>query len=119
MGYLLYGVISTLIWMMPLISSILAHRSAAYSCREESLSPRVALALSHCLRWMGKLLAIVHFFSCIFQYSNFYNRCFCNSSAFSRPGAAYAMIIDTTAQAVQPMAARIGALVLACTSASI
>ncbi|KAG1751847.1 hypothetical protein EDB19DRAFT_1203933 [Suillus lakei] len=122
MGYLLYGVISTLIWMMLLMSSILAHHSAAYSSRE-SLSPRIALALSHCLRRTGKLLAIINFvliiLACVFQYSNFYDRCFCNSSVFSRRGAAYAVIIETAAQAAQAKTAWIGALVLACTSASI
>ncbi|KAG1816879.1 uncharacterized protein BJ212DRAFT_181309 [Suillus subaureus] len=121
MGYLLYGVISTLIWMMLLMSSILAHYSAAYSHRK-SLSARVALALSHFLRWMGKLWAVINFFlvvlACIFQYSNFYDRCFCNSSVFSRRGAAYTVIIETAAQAGRAKTAWIVALVLACTSAS-
>ncbi|KAG1773688.1 hypothetical protein EV702DRAFT_1009781 [Suillus placidus] len=122
MGYLIYGVISTLIWMMLLLSSILAHHSSAYS-RRRLLSARIALALSHFLRWTGKLWAIINSFlivlACIFQYSNFYDRCFCNSSVFSRRGSAYAVIIETAAQAAQAKAAWIGALVLACTSASI
>ncbi|KAG2117043.1 uncharacterized protein F5147DRAFT_811149 [Suillus discolor] len=117
MGYLLYGAISTLIWMMLLVSSILAHYSAA-GRRRVSLSARVAIASSHILRWTGKLLAIVNFFlvilACVFQYSNFYDRCFCNSSVFSRGGAAYDVIIETTAN----NGAWIGALVLACASAS-
>jgi hypothetical protein len=121
-GYLLYGVISTLVWMMLLMSSILAHSSAA-DPRRVSLSTRVALAFSHILRWTGKLLAMLNFFlaimACIFQYSSFYDRCYCNSSVFSRRGAAYAVIIETTAQAAQAKAAWIGALVLACTSASV
>ncbi|KAG2151698.1 hypothetical protein BD769DRAFT_1623497 [Suillus cothurnatus] len=108
MGYFLYGVISTLIWMMLLMSSILAHYSAAYSHRPPP-SARVALALSHCLRWTGKLCA----------YSNFYDRCFCNSSVFSRRGGAYAVIIETAAEAKRTKAAWIGALALACTSASV
>ncbi|KAG1728557.1 hypothetical protein EDB19DRAFT_157705 [Suillus lakei] len=120
MGYLLYGVISTLVWMMLLMSSILAHYSTA---DPRQLSARVALAFSHVLRWMGKLLAIINFFlvvlACVFQYSSFYDRCYCNSSVFSRQGAAYAVIIETTAQAAQAKAAWIGALVLACTSASV
>ncbi|KAG1847790.1 hypothetical protein C8R48DRAFT_837120 [Suillus tomentosus] len=121
LGYLLYGAISTLVWMMLLISSILAH-SAAADPRRASLSTRVALAFSHILRWTGKLFAILNFFlaimASVFQYSNFYDRCFCNSSVFSRGGAAYDVIIETTAQAAQAKAAWIGALVLACTSAS-
>ncbi|KAG1744309.1 hypothetical protein EDD22DRAFT_291625 [Suillus occidentalis] len=122
MGYLLYGVISTLIWMMLLMSSILAHSSAAEP-RRVSLSARASLAFSHILRWTGKFLAILNLclliMACVFQYSNFYDRCYCNSSVFSRRGAAYAVIIETAAQAAQAKAAWIGALVLACTSASV
>ncbi|KAG2125936.1 hypothetical protein BD769DRAFT_1776269 [Suillus cothurnatus] len=122
MDYFLYGVMSTLIWMMLLMSSILAHYSAAYSHRPPP-SARVALALSHCLRWTGKLCAVINFFlvvlACVFQYSNFYDRCFCNSSVFSRRGGAYAVIIETAAEAERAKAAWIGALALACTSASV
>ncbi|KAG1867101.1 hypothetical protein C8R48DRAFT_671978 [Suillus tomentosus] len=57
MGYFLYGAISTLIWMMLLVSSILAQYSAA-DPRRVSLSTRVAIKSSHVLRWTGKLLAI-------------------------------------------------------------
>ncbi|KAG1820504.1 uncharacterized protein BJ212DRAFT_1297883 [Suillus subaureus] len=122
MSYLLYGAISTLIWMMLLMSSILAHSSAA-DPRQVSPSARVTLAFSHVLRWTGKSLALLNFFlaimACVFHYSNFYDTCYCNSSVFSRRGAAYAVIIETTAQAAQAKAAWIGALVLACTSASV
>jgi hypothetical protein len=67
---------------------------------------------------MGKLLAIANslwvVLMCIFQYSGFYDTCFCNSSMT----AAYVTVIETTAQAALAKAAWIGALVLACTSAS-
>ncbi|KIK39143.1 hypothetical protein CY34DRAFT_89767, partial [Suillus luteus UH-Slu-Lm8-n1] len=126
MGYLLYGAISTLIWMMLLMSSVLAHHSAAYSGRlSRSASARIALALSHFLRWMGKLCAVINFFlvicTCIFQYSNFYDRCFCNSSVFSRGlgGGAYAVIIESATQIAQAQTAWTGALILACSSSSI
>ncbi|KAG1777418.1 hypothetical protein EV702DRAFT_1179523 [Suillus placidus] len=123
LSYLIYGVVSTVIWMMLLTSSILAHYSAAaaYSNRK-SLSARVPLAFSHCLRRMGKLLAIANSLwvvsICILQYSDFYDTCFCNSSMISRGNAAaYITIIETTAQAALAQAAWIGALFLACTSA--
>ncbi|KAG1836978.1 hypothetical protein DFJ58DRAFT_749620 [Suillus subalutaceus] len=122
LGYLLYGVISTLVWMMLLLSSILAHSSAA-DPRRVSLYARLALAVSHVLRWTGKSLALLNFFlatmACVFQYSSFYDRCYCNSSVFSRGSTAYAVVIETTAQAAQAKTAWIGALVLACTSASV
>ncbi|KAG1825582.1 uncharacterized protein BJ212DRAFT_1314938 [Suillus subaureus] len=122
LGHLLYGVVSTTIWMMLLISSILAHYSAAYSYRA-SLSARVALTFSHLLRRMGKLLAIANslwvVLTCILQYSGFYNTCFCNSSVISRGNAAaYITIIETTDQAALAKVAWIGALFLVCTSVS-
>jgi len=124
MSYLIYGAFSTLIWMLLLTSSILAHHSAAYSRRmSSSPSACVALTWSHWLRWTGKLLAIVNtivvILASVFQYSGFYDRCFCNSSVFSRGGTAYAVIIETAAQAAQAKSAWIGALVMACTSAAI
>jgi hypothetical protein len=108
--------------MMLLTSSILAHYSAAYYYRA-SLSARVALAFSHLLRRMGKLLAITNFIwvisACILQYSGVYDTCFCNASVISRgEAAAYVTIVETAAQLALTKAAWIGALVLACTSAS-
>lgn len=122
LSYLLYGVVSTIIWMMLLMSSILAHYYAAYSYRA-SLSERVALACSHSLRRMGKLLAIANsvwvVLMCILQYSGFYHTCWCSSNMIHRGNtAAYITIIETTAQAALAKAAWIGALFLACTSAS-
>lgn len=119
LSYLLFGVISTLIWMMLLMSSILAHYSAGYSHRN-LLSARAALTLSHWLRRMGKALAVANsiwvVLACTFVYSSFYNTCFCNSSVVSRGGAAYNVIIATAGQAAQLRAAWIGGLVVACTS---
>jgi len=122
MGYLIYGALSTLAWMMLLSSSILAHYSSAsyYRRMPTSLSDRIAMAFSHGLRRMGKLLAIINTFvvilASVFQYSGFYDRCFCNSSVFSRGTAGYNVIIETVAQAAQAKSSWIGALVLACGS---
>ncbi|KAG1739815.1 uncharacterized protein EDB91DRAFT_368426 [Suillus paluster] len=120
LSYLLYGAISTLIWMMLLTSSILAHYAAGYSHRP-SLSARIALALSHGLRRMGKILAIANSIwvvvSCIFVYSNFYDTCYCNSSVVSRGTGSYDAIIETAPQAAVLRAAWIGAVAMASTSA--
>ncbi|KAG2123569.1 hypothetical protein DEU56DRAFT_924051, partial [Suillus clintonianus] len=122
LSYLVYAGLSTLVWMLLLMSSILAHYSAAYS-RRASLSARAALALSHCLRRMGRLLAIANSIwvvtACIFQYSSFYDTCFCKSSVIGRGKAAYTVIIESTAQAAQVKAAWIGSIVLASGSALI
>ncbi|KAG1845520.1 hypothetical protein DFJ58DRAFT_893770 [Suillus subalutaceus] len=132
LSYFIYGAVSTIIWMMLLISSILAHYSAAYSNRkpssarespprQEPLSARVSLALWHCLRRMGKLLAITNsgwvITTCILQYSDIYDTCFCNSSMLSRGAAAYITIFETSAQAALAKSAWFGALSLACGSA--
>ncbi|KAG1748358.1 uncharacterized protein EDB91DRAFT_876367 [Suillus paluster] len=102
LSYLIYGGISTLVLAMLLMSSILAHYSASCSKRA-SLAARVTLASSHWLRRMGKLLAIVNaiwvVLVCMFQYSNVYDTCFCKSSVIGRGKAAYAVIIETSAQA--------------------
>ncbi|KAG1828777.1 hypothetical protein EV424DRAFT_1317727 [Suillus variegatus] len=119
LSYLLFGVTSTLIWMLLLMSSILAHYSAGYSHRKVR-SARVALVLSHWLRWAGKTLAVANsiwlVLACAFVYSSFYNTCFCNSSVVSRGEAAYNVIIETAAQAAQLRVAWIGGLIVACTS---
>jgi hypothetical protein len=123
MSYLIYGGLSTLIWVLLLTSSILAHYSATYSRRtREPLSARIVMGLSHWLRWTGKLLAIINsavvVLTSVFQYSSFYDRCYCNSSVFSRGGDAYAVIIETATQAAQSKSAWIGAVALACVSAA-
>jgi hypothetical protein len=110
---------------MLLLSSILAHHSASQPVyfNRAPLSARVALASSHWLRMTGKLLAIVNSVwlvtLCIFQYSSFYDTCYCKSSVIGRGGAAYSVIIESTAQVAQVKATWIGTLALASTSALI
>jgi hypothetical protein len=110
---------------MLLLSSILAHHSASQPVyfNRALLSARVALASSHWLRMTGKLLAIVNSVwlvtLCIFQYSNFYDTCYCKSSVIGRGKAAYAVMIESTAQVAQVKATWIGTLALASTSALI
>ncbi|OJA11442.1 hypothetical protein AZE42_04578 [Rhizopogon vesiculosus] len=119
LAYIIYGVISTVIWMMLLVSSVLAHYSAAHS-RRVSLPARVALALSHWLRWMAKLLAIVNSMwavaLCAIVYSNVFNTCFCNSSMFSRGKGAYNVVREITAQVALVKATWIVSLVMASIS---
>ncbi|KAG2123593.1 hypothetical protein DEU56DRAFT_47123 [Suillus clintonianus] len=122
LGYLIYGAVSTAIWIMLLISSVLAHYSGPRSS-SQALPARVALVFSHLLRWMGKLLAIANsiwvIVTCIFQYSYFYDTCYCNSSMIIRgKTAGYMTIMETTAQVAQTKSAWIGGLVLACASAA-
>ncbi|KAG1769626.1 hypothetical protein EDD22DRAFT_843540 [Suillus occidentalis] len=120
LSYLIYGAVSTVIWMMLLISSILAHYSKGH-INQKSVFALVPLALSVCLRRMGKLLAIANsiwvILTCVLQYSDFYDTCFCNSSMISRGQAAYITIIETSAQAFLAKVAWYGALSLSLGSA--
>lgn len=122
LSYLIYGAVSTVIWMMLLISSILAHYSDPAGCSDrKSVFVVVPLAFSVCLRRMGKLLAIANslwvILTCVLQYSDFYDTCFCNSSMISRRQAAYITIIETSAQAFQAKVVWYGALSLSLGSA--
>lgn len=126
MSYLMYGAVSTVIWMMLLASSVLAHYSIQPpfhdTHKQKRLSAGRALArnISHLLRWAGKALAIANsiwvVLACTFVYSNLYDTCFCNASVFSRGKAAYSVIIESAAQAAQLKAASSGALAMACVS---
>ncbi|KAJ8594882.1 hypothetical protein M405DRAFT_783992 [Rhizopogon salebrosus TDB-379] len=120
LSYLLYAAISTVVWMMLVLSSILVHYSAAPSHRK-CLFARVALALSHWLRRVAKLLAIANsiwvILMCALQYSQFYDTCYCNASVTSRGKAAYTVIIQSATQIREARTAWIGSLVLACSSA--
>ena len=91
-SYILYGTISTMIWLVLLLSSYLAHHA---KLRHDSGVPRsgmnsvtVAEGLATFLRRLSILaagfntLGIV--LACVFQFSNFYSTCYCNSSVLGR-----------------------------------
>ncbi|KAG2130899.1 hypothetical protein DEU56DRAFT_954381, partial [Suillus clintonianus] len=122
MSYLIYGVLSTIIWFMLLISSILAHYTSDDDSNKQKPARYLwARAISNCLRWMGKTLAVANSIwvvvACTFVYSGLYDTCFCNSSEISRGKAAYVVIVQTAAQTAQLKTAWIGAVGMACTSA--
>ncbi|KAF9461781.1 hypothetical protein BDZ94DRAFT_1262981 [Collybia nuda] len=81
-SYILYGGLSTVIWMMLVLSSILSRYSTATT--KSTFLTRTAAQLSIFLRRCGKVLAVFNTIlviaSGIFQFSKFYDRCYCNSS---------------------------------------
>ncbi|KAF9020868.1 hypothetical protein BDZ89DRAFT_1201941 [Hymenopellis radicata] len=91
-AYLLYAINSTVIWAVMLMSSVLAHlasdengrRPQGNTCHREN----VAGFLSSCLRRIGKIMAALNstwiIAVCIFQFSNVFDRCYCNSSVLGR-----------------------------------
>src|SRR5882757_4370380 len=98
-SYTFYAVLSTIVWMLLLTSSILTHYCSVR--RYDGLiisdwSRDVARQLSIILRRLGKVIAafntVLVVLACMFQFSNFFDRCFCNSSVFSLRSHAYNVI---------------------------
>jgi len=92
-SYLLYTAASIVIWAIMVSSSVLAYYSTnrtshLYDPNTSTTSQRVAAQLSVILRRFGKILAAMNAVwivtICIFQFINFFNRCLCNSSVWSR-----------------------------------
>ncbi|KAJ6551660.1 hypothetical protein B0H19DRAFT_1297417 [Mycena capillaripes] len=96
-SYIIYGVVSTLVWMILVTSSMLAHYSKFTSTRNgrylHTKSTRMAGIISIILRRTGKVLAALNsvwiVLACLFQFSSFFDRCLCNSSVFSLGKHAY------------------------------
>ncbi|KAJ7257832.1 hypothetical protein C8J57DRAFT_1074373 [Mycena rebaudengoi] len=89
-SYLIYGILSALVWMMMVISSVLAHYSTfAVSFKNRYMhtkSTRLAGGLSIILRRLGKILATINVIwivlACLFQFGGFFDSCWCDSSVF-------------------------------------
>ncbi|KAJ7071987.1 hypothetical protein C8F01DRAFT_1102091 [Mycena amicta] len=122
-AYILYGALSTIIWMMLVTSSGLAHYSDQPTHIDEDGNPRystvsrIAANLSILLRRTGKLLAAVNavwiVLACIFQFVSFFDRCYCDSSVLGLGRRAYD-VIDLVPGDISTMKrAWIGAIVLA------
>ncbi|OAX40776.1 hypothetical protein K503DRAFT_841407 [Rhizopogon vinicolor AM-OR11-026] len=141
--YLLYGAMSTIVWMMLVLSSILSHYAAypdqrytLYPYRHHASHPyrrlahasypdrhfpavRLAKVLANILRWGGKSLAVVNAFcivtSGMLQFTNVYDNCYCNSSVLGLGvDYAYAIVFPSYSQVHQTTVAWGGALVLGC-----
>ena len=120
-SYILYGIISTLIWLAILLSSYLAHFAKV---RYDHGVPRfgfntvtVAEGLATFLRRLSILAAFCNtlctILACVFQFSNFYSTCYCNSSVLGRGGQHAYNIIAGGFDYNQMKAAWIGGVALA------
>jgi hypothetical protein len=100
-SYILYGIVSTMIWFTLLLSSYLAHFAKLHHDRGDPSRSRLNSAnlaenLATVLRRLstfaafGNTLCII--LACVFQFSDFYSTCYCNSSVLGR-GAQYAFNI--------------------------
>lgn len=112
------------------LSSFLAHyalakprgmkRETQYNWPTEA---GIARRLSIVLRRGGKVIATFNAFwilvSCFFQFSSFFDRCYCNSSVFGRRHLAYNVIEPIVQDITAMKAAWIGGVCLAASSAAI
>ena len=91
-SYIIYGTVSTMVWFTLVLSSYLAHRAKArhrYGHRRSGLdSITVAQGLATFLRRLSIFVASCNtlwiFHVCIFEFTNFYSTCYCNSSVLGR-----------------------------------
>jgi hypothetical protein len=115
-------VLSTLVWMMLLISSILTYYSTLTPTHFQgpailAFQVRVARWLSIFLRRFGKLTAGLNavwiIATGLFQFSGFYNRCYCNSSVMGLGRHAYDIIFLVSVEMGPMSTAWIGGFFLA------
>ncbi|KAJ7661235.1 hypothetical protein B0H17DRAFT_1094317 [Mycena rosella] len=101
-SYLLYGIMSTIVWMLLVTSSVLAHYSTftvSFKGRYmHTKATRTAGVLSIVCRRLGKILATINaiwiVLVCLFQFGSFFDRCWCNSSVFYLGKRAAYNVID-------------------------
>jgi hypothetical protein len=94
-AYLLYGVLSTISWMLLVLSSFLSHYST--TARPRRASNHIAEQTSIYLRRLGKIIACANavwiIVLCLLQFSNFFSQCYCNSSVLGLGAKAYLVVI--------------------------
>ncbi|KAJ7139089.1 hypothetical protein C8R44DRAFT_301108 [Mycena epipterygia] len=120
-SYLIYGVNATIVWMLLVISSGLAHYSTftvSFKGRYmHTKSTRLAGIFSIILRRLGKVLATVNaiwiILACLFQFGSFFDRCWCNSSVFYLGKRAFNVIDVTSSDVLDLNAPWLGGVFLA------
>ena len=123
-SYILYAAISSLVWLLLVASSILSHYVTTTSRPVSKSHPRIARLTSIGLRRVGKVLAACNavwiVVACMFQFSNFFDRCYCDSSVFMWGTKKAYMVLDLTNDDIHDMiSAWIGGVFLAAGSALI
>ncbi|KAI0712933.1 hypothetical protein C8T65DRAFT_695138 [Cerioporus squamosus] len=120
-AFLLYGVVATLVWVLMLSSSVFAHHAQPYSHRADLRDVRgpthVASTISVICRRLGKTLAALNtawiILANIAQFSNFFDRCWCNSCALSLGSRAFSVINATASDIAGMKSGWIGGIILA------
>ncbi|KAF8996102.1 hypothetical protein BDQ17DRAFT_1250080 [Cyathus striatus] len=99
-SYLVYGILSTIVWFLLVVSSILSHYATIElmdgNKRRRISRGTVASTLAILLRRAGKFTALINAIwivvSCTFQFTNFYDTCYCNSNVLGLRSHAYNVI---------------------------
>ncbi|KIJ95837.1 hypothetical protein K443DRAFT_108218, partial [Laccaria amethystina LaAM-08-1] len=127
-SYLLYAVLSTIVWMLLVTSSILTHyasltqnhsqgRAIRQAIRHRHWPTRVARRTSIILRRLGKLIAAFNslwvLVACIFQFGSVFDNCYCNSSVFWLHDHAYNVIALLPGDVASVTSAWVGGVCLA------
>ncbi|KDQ64403.1 hypothetical protein JAAARDRAFT_166574 [Jaapia argillacea MUCL 33604] len=105
-AYLVYGTIATFIWAILLTSSVLSHYAHPRSHRSQRLLPScrassIAGLLSIILRRVGKVLATCNAIwlvvLCMFQFTSFFDSCYCASCVLGLRSRAFDIVQATAA----------------------
>ena len=128
-SFIIYGMLSTLVWMMLLTSSFLTYYSTntpTHSLKDHfmrRLRVRLASLSSIFLRRLGKVIAtfnaVLIVATGMVQFSSVYDRCYCNSSVMGLGEGAYDVISLVPADFGEMRTAWIGGFVLAAGAATI
>ncbi|KZV74201.1 hypothetical protein PENSPDRAFT_749503 [Peniophora sp. CONT] len=128
-SFVLYAAVGTLVWIIIVSSSFMVHYAEwlEYTPRsnisKNHPSPQTVRIFAKILRSFGKFLAILNALwivtACIFLFSNFYTRCWCDSSVLSRGTIHGFTTIIPDDDASQLKGAWIGAIVLSLGSVAI
>ncbi|KAJ4490526.1 hypothetical protein J3R30DRAFT_95316 [Lentinula aciculospora] len=130
-SYLIYASLSTIVWALLLLSSVLSRYSTfEYQSRDprETQKHRIrasfAGTMSVFIRRLGKIIAAANavwiLATCIFQFSAFFDRCYCDSSALGLGAAKAFNVIQFNPEDLDPMrSAWIGGVFLAVGSAAL
>ena len=119
--YILYGAVSTMIWLALLLSSYLAHCAVMWcdgvpesGFNSANLAKGFATLLRRLSIFAAGCNALGIILACVFQFSNFYSTCYCNSSVLGRGSkAAYSIIAAGNFGYDQMKGGWIGGVVLA------
>ncbi|KAF8816733.1 hypothetical protein BYT27DRAFT_7220455 [Phlegmacium glaucopus] len=114
LSYIVYGGASTLVWMMLLTSSILTFYSTDAPARPYPGFLTTLTFRSRVIRRGNTLLIIA---TSVFQFSGFYDRCYCNSSAFRLGKGAYSVISLMYSDGKSMLTSWISGIVLAIVAA--